>query len=86
MTDKLIKNIKSAENLIKVIKEKSQNCDSSIVYPISDLRIIIDNLFKDHRDLSKDRSLYIRFHKIVRDNDSYKGDFAHNCKCAPKRK
>lgn len=78
------KNIKVAENLIKEIKERSQNCDSSIVYPISDLRIIIDNLFRSYRDISKDRSLFRRFHEIITNNDTYKGDFASNCKCGSK--
>lgn len=84
--DRIIKNIKNAENLINVIKERSQICDSNIVYPISELRIIIDNLFKNHHELSKDRSLYIRFHEIIKNNDTYKGDFAHNCICIKKIK
>jgi hypothetical protein len=80
------KNIKDAENLLNIIKYRSQNCNSNIVYPLSDLRIIIDNLFKNYTDISKDRSLYRKFHEIIKWNDTYKGEFANNCKCVSKKK
>lgn len=84
--DEIIKDIKIAESLVNRVKQRSQDCDPNIVYSLSELQTITDRLFKIRDEIVKDRSLNYRFNEIIKDTETYRGNFTYNCSCKPKSK
>lgn len=84
--NEIIKDIESAENLVNRIWDRSRRCDPNIVYPLMELQTITDRLFKKYDDIKADRSLNFRFNEIIKNSETYRGDFTYNCDCRSKSK
>lgn len=84
--DEIVKDIQMAENIANRMKQKAHNCDPDIIYIFGELRTITDRLFTKYNDISKDRSLQVRFNDIIKNTETFTGEFTYNCNCKAKFK
>lgn len=51
--DGINKDISILEDLVGSIRERSKNCDPSILYPLGQYQTVIDRLFTKYEDIRK---------------------------------
>lgn len=82
--DQISKEMTILEDLVGSIRERSENCDPNILYPLGQYQTIVDRLFTKYEDISKDPKYKTRFNSLVKSFETYRGEFTSNCTCKKK--
>lgn len=79
--EQINKDMSSLEDLVGSIRERSKKCDPNIVYPIGQYHTIVDRLFTKYEDIRKDPKYNTRFNTLVKNFETYRGEYAGECIC-----
>ncbi len=79
--EQINKDMTSLEDMVISIRERSKKCDPNIVYPLGQYQTIVDRLFARYEDISKDPKYKNRFNTLVKDFETYRGEYTSECIC-----
>lgn len=79
--EQIINDISSLENIVGMIRERSKKCDPNIVYPLEQYQTTVDRLFKRYEDIRQDPKYNNRFNILVKDFETYRGEYTPGCIC-----
>ena len=82
--EQIIKDMSLLEDFVGSIRERSKKCDPNIVYPLEQYQTIVDRLFTRYEDISKDPKYKNRFNILVKDFETYRGEYTGECVCRKK--
>ena len=82
--EQIIKDMSLLEDFVGSIRERSKKCDPNIVYPLEQYQTTVDRLFTRYEDISKDPKYKNRFNILVKDFETYRGEYAGECICRKK--
>lgn len=66
-----------------MIRKKAENCPN-IVYPLGEYQTVVDRLFTKYGDIRKDPKYNTRFNIIVKNFETYRGEYTYDCACYKK--
>lgn len=83
--DEIDKNMSILEGLVESIRGRSKNCDPNIVYPLGQYQTVVDRLFTKYEDISKNPKYHTRFNILVKNFETYRGEYTYDCVCQKKK-
>lgn len=83
--DKINEDMSKLENLVGMIRERSKNCDPNIVYPLGEYQTVVDRLFTKYGEIREDPRHSTRFNILVKDFETYRGEYTYDCVCQKKK-
>ena len=82
--EQIIKDMSLLEDFVGSIRERSKKCDPNIVYPLEQYQTIVDRLFLRYEDISKGPKYKNRFNILIKDFETYRGEYTSECICHKK--
>ena len=82
--NKIEKDMSILENLVGMIRERSKKCDPNIVYPLGEYQTTVDRLFTKYGKISEDPRYKNRFNMLIKDFETYRGEYTYGCICRKK--
>jgi hypothetical protein len=82
--DQINKDMSTLEDLVGSIRERAKKCDPNILYPLGQYQTVVDRLFTKYEDISKNPKYKTRFNILVKNFETYRGEFTYECMCMKK--
>ena len=83
--DQINKDMSTLEDLVGSIRERAKNCDPNIIYPLGQYQTVVDRLFTKYEEIREDPKYKNRFNILVKDFETYRGEYTYECECQKKR-